>query len=121
MASGHVCVDPMDIQTMCVHKNTDSLNWQCITQWSSTGDYGFSHQFRWQLFWFYFYFYIFLYKIIISDPEMPLFHMGGYCYCVFAYVYICMYAGYAMYCMCLLGFRDSCDGSDVSDRGMLCF
>lgn len=37
---------------------------------------------------------------MISDPEMPLFHIQrGYCSCVFAYMYICMYAGYTMYCV----------------------
>lgn len=44
-------------------------------------------------FGFYFYFYIFLYEIMISDPEMPLFHMESLlflCICIYVYLYVCM-------------------------------
>lgn len=41
-----VSVNPMDVQTVCVHKDMDLWNCQCITQWKSNGDYCFSHKFR---------------------------------------------------------------------------
>lgn len=40
-------------------------------------------------FFFYFDFYIFLYGIMISDPEMPLFHMERVS--VFRYLHICIF------------------------------
>lgn len=44
------------------------------------------------LLFFYFDFYIFLYGIMISDPEMPLFHMerlSVFGICIYVYLYVC--------------------------------
>lgn len=63
-------------------------------------------------FGFYFYFYIFLYGIMISNPEMPLFHMERLLFlsiCIYVYLYVCR----LHYVLCLLGDSDS---SDVSKR-----
>lgn len=54
-------------------------------------------------FGFYFYFYIFLYGIMISNPEMPLFHMERLLFlsiCIYVYLYVCR----LHYVLCLLGF-----------------
>lgn len=53
------------------------------------------------LFWFLLlFFYIFLYLIMISDSEMPLFYLERLLFFVyFAYMYICMYAGFTVWCV----------------------
>lgn len=87
-----MCVRLPWTEKLCAHKDTDSLNCQCITKWTSNGDYCFSSPIDDTSFDFYFYFYIFLYEIMISDPEMPLFHMERLlflCICIYVYLYVC--------------------------------
>lgn len=50
------------------------------------------------------YFYI---KLCFQFQKCHYSTWRGYCFCVFAYMYICMYAGYTMYCMCLLDFSET--------------
>lgn len=104
-----MCANPMDRKMACVHKDTDSMNWAMeIIVFLTNSDV--------TSFDFYFYFYIFLYEIMISDPEMPLFHMERLlflCICIYVYLYVCRLR-YVLYVSSR--FLETCDSSDVSER-----
>lgn len=87
-----MCVNPMDRQTVCSQRHwftelpvhhTVEEQWRLLFFLTNSDDTSFD---------FYFYFYIFLYEIMISDPEMPLFHMERFlflCICIYVYLYVC--------------------------------
>lgn len=122
MASGHVCESHGQTNGVCSQRHWFielSIDHAVEQQWRLLF---FSPTQMTLLLIFTFIFIYFYIKLWFQIQKCHYSTWRGYCFCVFAYMYICMYAGYAMYCMCLLGFfRDSCDSSDVSERETIVF
>lgn len=93
-----MCVNPMDRQTMCVDKDWFielAMHHTVEQQWRLLFFFSLVEMTLFLIFTFIFiYFYM---KLWFQIQKCHYSTWRGYCFCVFAYMYICMYASYVLY------------------------